>query len=107
MGEVGSKQKQLVARFFHGKAQAPVVAIEADKNPAGLDVLSKIFAGRHVRLRARQKLAIDIHLQVVRIGTIQPVHEERNPRRPSFEKTDTEFGKAIEYSVRQHTSRLG
>jgi hypothetical protein len=62
MGEVGSKQKRLVARFFHGEAQASVVAVEADKNPAGFNVSSKIFAGSHVRLRARQKLAIDIHL---------------------------------------------
>src|SRR5262245_16306279 len=43
---------------------------------------------------------------MVRIGTIQSVHEKRHPRRPSFEKTNTELRKAIEDPVRQHTGRL-
>src|SRR5215510_13099673 len=40
------------------------------------------------------------------VGTIQPIHEKRHPRRPSFEKTDTELRKTIEDPVRQHTGRL-
>lgn len=107
MGKIRGKQKRLVARFFHREAKAPVVAIEADKNPAGFNVSSKIIAGGDIGLRTRQELAIDIHLQVMRIGTVQPVHEERHPSRPSLKKADTELGEAIEYSVGQHTRRLG
>src|SRR5262249_23050337 len=40
------------------------------------------------------------------VGTVQPIHEKRHPRRPSFEKTDTELRKAIEDPVRKHTGRL-
>src|SRR5262249_50284558 len=53
MWEVGGKEKRLIARFFHGETKASVVAVKTDKNPAGFDVSSKIFAGGHVRLRAR------------------------------------------------------
>ena len=51
--EVGGKQKRLVAGFFHSETKASVVAVKTDKNPAGFDVSSKIFAGGHVRLRTR------------------------------------------------------
>src|SRR5215813_10726111 len=53
MWEVGGKQKRLVARFFHGETKASVVTVKTDKNPAGFDVSSKVFAGGHIRLRAR------------------------------------------------------
>ena len=70
MGKVGGKQKRLVARLFDGKAEASVITVEADKNPAGFNVSFEIFAGRHVGLRTWQELAINIHLQMVRIGSI-------------------------------------
>src|SRR5262249_23491492 len=53
MWEVGGTEKRLIARFFDGEPTAVAVAVKSDKNPAGFDVSSKIFAGGHVRLRAR------------------------------------------------------
>jgi len=63
-----AKQNGSLPASFTAKPGPGRPQIEADKNRRP-DVSSKIFAGRHVA-SARQKLAIDIHLQVVRIGTI-------------------------------------
>src|SRR5215467_12721275 len=57
MWEVGGKQKRLIARFFYGETKAAVVAVKTDKNPAGFDVSSKIFAGGHLGLRRSSSTA--------------------------------------------------
>ena len=104
--KIGGEKKRFIARFPNGEPQTAVIAVEADENSAGLHMPTKIFARHDIGLRARQEVAMDVDLQMVRIGAVEAIHEKRHPRRAAFEKTDAQFRESIEYAVGQHRSSL-
>src|SRR5262249_3403261 len=102
MGKVGGENKRLVTGFLDRVAEAVIVAIEADKDPTGFHMAAEILACHDIRFGARQKLTMDIHLQVMWIRAVESIHEKGNPRGATFEKADTQLGKSIKNAIGQH-----
>src|SRR6476646_11556609 len=105
MGKVSGENERLVAGFTDGVAEAVIVTVETDKDSPCFDMSAKVFARHHIRSGARQELAVDIDLQMMRVRAVEPIHEKRHPGRAAFEKADAQLWEPVKNSVRQHSGR--
>src|SRR4030095_9436468 len=107
MWEVAGEQERLAASPLDGKSEARIVAVKTDEDPPLFNLLLEILACFGPGLRTHNRLSLKIQLYVPLVKRpVEPVHEERDPGRSSFEKTNSKIRKAVEQSMANHGGRL-
>jgi len=86
--EVAREEKRLWASPLNCVSQSLIVTIKTHKDPPLLDVSFEVVTCSVARRGSRQGFSFEIELNVAMIGTIDPIHEERNPSGSSLKKSN-------------------